>query len=56
VPQVIGDTPELESLAPGSEARYTLVLTMGVASQARCVVRWEDLSGEQENIATLRFF
>lgn len=47
---------ELEVLAPGGEARYSLALHMGVAAQARCVVTWQDDAGEHENRATLRFF
>jgi hypothetical protein len=46
----------LEVLPPGGEAAYGLVLHIGVAPQARCVVAWEDPTGERENTATLRFF
>lgn len=50
------DPGELEVLAPHTDAAYTLFMHMGVADQARCVVTWEDSAGEQENVATLRFF
>jgi hypothetical protein len=46
----------IESLAPGGDVQYPLVMTMGVADQARCVVTWQDSAGEHENTATLRFF
>jgi len=49
------DDPPLEVLAPRGEAAYVLMLHMGVASQVRCVVAWEDTSGNHENQATLRF-
>lgn len=49
------DDPPLEVLAPHGEAAYVLMLHMGVASQVRCVVAWEDTSGNHENQATLRF-
>ncbi|MGA9633881.1 MAG: hypothetical protein WBQ41_01445 [Solirubrobacterales bacterium] len=50
------DPGELEVFAPRSDASYLLIMSMGVAEQARCVVSWEDSAGEHENIATLRFF
>jgi hypothetical protein len=50
------DPGELEALAPHTDAAYTLLMHMGVANQARCVVTWEDSAGERENAATLRFF
>jgi hypothetical protein len=50
------DDRGLEVLAPGTEAHYPMMMFMGVAPQARCVVTWTDSSGEHENIATLRFF
>lgn len=50
------DGRALEVLAPGSEASYLLILHMGVAPQARCIVTWDDVAGEHENRATLRFF
>ena len=56
LPHELDDTPELEVLAPHSDAAYTLLMYMGVADQARCSVKWEDSEGERENVATLRFF
>lgn len=50
------DDRELEVLAPAGEASYGLILHMGVAPQVRCIVTWEDTTGEHENRATLRFF
>lgn len=50
------DSDELEVLAPHTDAAYTLIMHMGVADQARCVVSWQDSAGERENVATLRFF
>ncbi len=50
------DPGELEVLAPHADAAYTLLMHMGVADQARCVVTWEDSTGERDNVATLRFF
>lgn len=50
------NTSQLEILAPGSDARYLLLLHMGVAAQVRCIVSWEDQLGIHENVATLRFF
>jgi len=55
LPTELSDSTELESLAPGGEASYSLALVMGTAPQARCVVTWEDSLGEHENRATLRF-
>jgi len=56
LPHDLNDGRPLEVLAPGSEAQYVLVMHMGVAPQARCVVNWTDDDGEHENTATLRFF
>lgn len=56
LPHELDDTPELEVLAPRSDAAYTLLMYMGVADQARCFVNWEDSEGQRENVATLRFF
>jgi hypothetical protein len=56
LPSDLSDDRDLEALPPGGEARYTLALHMGVASQARCVVEWDDSSGAHENVATVRFF
>ena len=56
LPHELGDPGELEVLAPHTDAAYTLMMFMGVADQARCVVSWEDSEGERENVATLRFF
>jgi hypothetical protein len=56
LPLDTNDGLKLETLPPNSDARYRLLLHMGVAPQARCVVSWEDATGEHENSATLRFF
>jgi len=56
IPMYVQPPVEVESLAPGGEARYGLVVTLGTAPQVRCVVRWEDSAGEHENVATLRYF
>ncbi|HEY5709396.1 MAG TPA: hypothetical protein VIS51_08365 [Solirubrobacterales bacterium] len=56
LPLQLGDPGELEALAPHTDAAYTLLMHMGVADQARCVVTWEDSTGDRENVATLRFF
>ena len=50
VPPVLHDARELEALAPGSEAGDALVLHMGAAPQARCIVTWEDSTGEAEEV------
>ena len=47
-PPVLDDVQLLEVLAPSGEASFTLVMHMGVASQARCIVTWEDAQGEHE--------
>jgi hypothetical protein len=52
-PRVL-ETRELEVLAPGGEAGFPLMVAMGMSSQARCVVEWEDSAGEHENVATVR--
>jgi hypothetical protein len=56
MPLEVDDPRPLEALAPGADAAYPLILYMGVAPQARCVVSWEDSTGKHENTATLRFF
>lgn len=56
LPLEVEDPRPLEALAPGADAAYPLLLFMGVAPQARCVVSWEDSLGQHENAATLRFF
>ena len=56
LPLQTDDPGELEVLAPHTDAAYTLLMHMGVADQARCVVTWEDSVGKRENVATLRFF
>jgi len=56
LPLELDERRDLEVLAPGGEASYTLVMHGGIAGQARCVVSWEDSSGEHQNVATLRFF
>jgi hypothetical protein len=48
------DQRELEVLPPNGEAPYVLMLHMGVAHQVRCIVTWEDATGEHEHRATLR--
>lgn len=55
LPDEFGDPAELEVLAPGGDARFTLLITMGTAEQFRCVVNWADSAGEHENVATLRY-
>lgn len=55
-PTQLDDDRELEVLPPKGEAAYGLFMHSGVASQARCVVSWEDSAGAKENRATLRFF
>jgi hypothetical protein len=47
---------ELEVLAPGGEASYTLLMTAAATAQMRCVVEWEDSAGEHANAATLRAY
>jgi hypothetical protein len=56
LPHQLGDPNALEVLAPHTDAPYALFMHMGVAEQARCIVTWEDSTGERENVATLRFF
>lgn len=56
LPVLLHPSRELESLAPGGEAKYSIMLTMASAPQARCVVQWVDSEGEHENVATLRFY
>lgn len=55
-PMDLDEDRELEALPPGGEASNQLFLHSGVASQARCIVTWEDSTGTHESIATLRFF
>jgi hypothetical protein len=49
-----GGEPEVEVLAPQSQTRFVLIVTMAMASQVRCTVSWSDDRGRQENVATLR--
>jgi hypothetical protein len=46
--------PEIEILAPKSEARFVIIATLGTAIQVRCIVSWNDDRGNQQNEATLR--
>ena len=55
LPMEMSEDRELEALAPGGEATYSLAVVMGTAPQVRCVVTWEDSAGEHENRASLRF-
>ncbi len=56
LPDELDGDSGLESLAPAGEAPYYLAVHMGIASQFRCVVAWEDSAGEHENTATVRLF
>jgi hypothetical protein len=56
LPIELDERRHLEVLAPNGEAAYILVMHGGVASQARCIVSWQDSTGAHENRATLRFF
>jgi hypothetical protein len=49
-----GAEPQIESLAPHGEIKYSLITASGMATQARCIVSWSDDRGKQENVATLR--
>jgi hypothetical protein len=49
-----GSEPGIEVLAPHSQTRFVLIVTLGMAPQVRCVVSWSDNRGNQENMATLR--
>ncbi|MCT9075447.1 hypothetical protein [Streptomyces fulvoviolaceus] len=52
---LIDDDQPIDILAPESEIRFPLSLTMGGPRQFNCVVKWVDPSGEEkENAATLR--
>lgn len=46
--------PEIEILAPKSETRFALIATMGMVTQVRCIVSWNDSRGNQQNESTLR--
>jgi hypothetical protein len=48
------DAPDVEVLAPGGDARFTIFAAMGSAVQVRGVVTWTDDRGPQQNVATLR--
>ncbi len=56
LPTLLDDDRPLEILAPGTEASYGLYPDSASARQVRCVVMWEDDSGEHENSATVRLF
>ncbi|WP_327662240.1 MULTISPECIES: hypothetical protein [unclassified Streptomyces] len=50
-----GEDEVIAVMAPESETRYRLALSMGSPSQFNCAVKWTDINGEErENIATLR--
>jgi hypothetical protein len=50
-----GDDENIDVLAPESEIRFPLALTMGSPSQFNCTVKWIGPNGEErENVATLR--
>lgn len=46
--------PSIDVIAPGGEIRFAVIAQMGSALQVRCVVRWTDDRGPQENMSTLR--
>ncbi len=46
----------LEILAPNGEARFGIMMPMGVAGQARCIVSWIENNETIENVQTLRFY
>jgi hypothetical protein len=49
------DDQMIDVIAPDSEIRFPLALTMGSPSQFNCTVKWKGLDGEErENVATLR--
>lgn len=55
VPRTLTDgAPDVEILAPNSEARFAIAVSLGSAPQALCKVTWVDESGPGENTATLR--
>ncbi|MFF7447429.1 MULTISPECIES: hypothetical protein [unclassified Streptomyces] len=52
---LVGEDDVIAVMAPESETRYRLVLTMGSPRQFNCSVKWTDVNGEErENVATLR--
>jgi hypothetical protein len=55
---ILGDNPEsgpeIEILAPHSEVRFSLIVVVGDAIQARCIVSWTDNRGDRQNTATVR--
>ncbi len=55
-PETFESGRELESLPPGRDSETQIYLHSGVASQARCIVTWEDSAGKHESLGTLRFF
>lgn len=55
VPQLLDADRPIEVFAPDSETRYHLVVTFGTATQVRCVVTWDDTTGQREGTFTLRF-
>src|SRR5262245_33511657 len=46
--------PDVAVLAPGGEAKFLIVASMGSAPQTLCTVTWTDDQGTHENSATLR--
>lgn len=49
------DDQTIDAIAPDSEIRFPLALTMGSPSQFNCTVKWQGRDGEErENVATLR--
>ncbi|AXL89216.1 hypothetical protein C4J65_13540 [Streptomyces sp. CB09001] len=49
------DDQAIDAIAPDSEIRFPLALSMGSPSQFNCTVRWQGRDGEErENVATLR--
>jgi hypothetical protein len=46
--------PDVGILAPGSEARFVIAVSLGSAPQALCKVTWTDESGPGERVAMLR--
>ncbi|QQZ55326.1 hypothetical protein IFE09_18160 [Streptomyces microflavus] len=50
-----GDDEDIEALAPESDIRFPLALSMGSPSKFNCKVKWTDPNGTtRENMATLR--
>ncbi|WP_327038280.1 hypothetical protein [Micromonospora maris] len=49
----IDGEPDLLNLAPHSEARFTVLLTFGSATQVTCLVSWSDDGGDYERSSNL---